>query len=242
MACLIVFAFFAHTAALQSAPSEVRFSQSANRLDAYDFLEIELTVANPDARNPFTDAGVQGWCSADGGRRVNVDGFCDSPDGNVFRIRFMPTETGRHDYSVTYRQGEYEATHRGSFEAVDGQRKGIVRVDEQHSFHFVWEGTGEHYFCNGATTSANGQPALSTRADQGDFTPVCGLINEGRDLAVVYLPTGGSIAIKPKTFAREFNAKWYNPRTSQWSAATAEAKSTFAAPDEMDWVLLLRAK
>ena len=149
---LAVFAFFNQTPALRGAPSKVRFSQSAQRVDAYDFLDITLNVTKPDARNPFTDVAVQGWFAPDGGRRANVDGFCDSSDGSVFRIRFMPTQTGRHDYSVTYRQGQYKATHKGSFDAVEGGRKGIVRVDGQHPWHFLWEGTGEHYFYNGTTT------------------------------------------------------------------------------------------
>ncbi len=152
LAILAACAFFPHMSVLQAAPSEVLFSPSADRLDAYDYLEITLNVTAPDAGNPFTDVTVQGWFSADGGRSVNADGFCDSPDGSVFRIRFMPTRAGRHDYSVTYRQGPYEATHQGSFQAVDGGRKGIVRVDEQHPWHFLWEGTGEHYFYNGTTT------------------------------------------------------------------------------------------
>ncbi|MHC4398697.1 MAG: apiosidase-like domain-containing protein [Planctomycetota bacterium] len=152
MAVLSAFALFAHTSALQGAPSEVRFSQSGDRLDAYDYLEITLNVTVPDARNPFTDVAVEGWFATDGGRRVNVDGFCDSPDGSVFRIRFMPTQAGRYDYSITYQQGQYKATHNGRFHAVDGGRKGIVRVDQQHPWHFLWEGTGEHCFYNGTTT------------------------------------------------------------------------------------------
>jgi len=149
---IAAFVLIANTSPLRGAPSEVRFSQSADRIEAYDFLEITLDVKTPDAANPFTDVTVEGWFAADGGKRVNVDGFCDSLDGSVFRIRLMPTQTGRHDYSVTYRQGRYKATHSGSFHAVDGGRKGIVRVDEQHPWHFVWEGTKEHYFYNGTTT------------------------------------------------------------------------------------------
>jgi len=90
------------------------------------------------------------------------------------------------------------------------------------------------------STSPNGLPALSTRASLDDPTPICGLRNDDHDLAVVYFPAGGTVAIKAKAFARDFNAKWYNPRTGQWSAAVAKAKSKFDAPDEMDWVLLLR--
>jgi hypothetical protein len=118
----------------------------------YDFVEITLNAKGPDAVNPFTDVAVQGWFAADGGAKMHVDGFCDSTDGSIFRIRFMPSQPGRHGYSVTYRQGAYEATHTGSFTVEDGGRKGIVRVDAEHPWHFIWEGTGGHFFYNGTTT------------------------------------------------------------------------------------------
>ena len=32
---------------------------SATKVEAYDFVEVSLNVASPDARNPFTDVTVQ---------------------------------------------------------------------------------------------------------------------------------------------------------------------------------------
>jgi hypothetical protein len=133
-------------------PGRVRFSQSAPEVEAYDFLEVTVNVDGPDAANPFTEATVEGEFSPAGGEAVRVGGFCDSPDGSLFRIRFMPSRPGEHEYSVVYRQGPYEARHTGSFVATDGGRRGLVRVDPEHPWHFVWEGTGEHYFYNGTTT------------------------------------------------------------------------------------------
>ena len=80
-----------------------------------------------------------------------VQGFCDSADGGTYRIRFMPSKPGKHAYEVTFRQGDAERTHAGTFEAADGKRRGALRVDKDHPWHFVWEGTGEHYFFNGTT-------------------------------------------------------------------------------------------
>jgi hypothetical protein len=71
--------------------------------------------------------------------------------GRTYRIRFMPSRPGNHTYKVTYRQGDAERTHRGTFAAVDGKRRGVLRVDRDHPWHFVREGTGEHYFWNGNT-------------------------------------------------------------------------------------------
>jgi len=78
-------------------------------------------------------------------------GFCDSEDGSVFRIRFLPAAVGDYTYAVSYSQDGETKTFKGSFHATDGQRRGPIRVDSQFPWHFIWEGTGEHYFFNGAT-------------------------------------------------------------------------------------------
>ena len=137
---------------VQGAPSNVTFAQSADSVEAYDFVEVALNVEAADARNPFTDVVVEGqFGKAGGGPRLAVTGFCDSMDGSVFRIRFMPSVPGDYSYSVLYRRGSFEKTHTGSFHASDGHRRGPIRVDPQYPWHFIWEGTGEHYFFNGTT-------------------------------------------------------------------------------------------
>ena len=108
-------------------------------------------MTNPDVRNPFTDASVTGSFTASGGQRFNIEGFCDSPDGSVYQIRFAPPSAGDYSYTVAYQQGPLRKDFSGSFHATDGHRKGPVRVDPQYRWHFIWEGTGEHYFFNGTT-------------------------------------------------------------------------------------------
>lgn len=133
-------------------PAKATFSASAAAVDIYDFVEVTIAVEGPAAANPFTEAAVEGEFRRDQGEAVRVAGFCDSQDGSVFRIRFMPTKPGLHRYSVVYRQGDFEAKHAGTFTARDAGRRGLVRVDPEHPWHFLWEGTGEHYFWNGTTT------------------------------------------------------------------------------------------
>src|SRR5947207_5227913 len=90
---------------LRGAPRDVSFSQPAESVEAYDFLEVTATVASPDARNPFTDATLTGsFGKAGAAERTNVEGFCDSGDGTAFRIRFMPSSAGDYTYSIVYRQ------------------------------------------------------------------------------------------------------------------------------------------
>ena len=153
----ILLAFFSFPLATFAAT----FTQSARTVDCFDFVEVTVSVASPPEGNPFAGAEVTGEFAlvvpADrtpSPQAVKVDGFCDHEDGSVFRIRFMPTQPGRHDYSVTYRRGGAMETHAGSFTARAGQRKGIVRVDREYPNHFVREGSGEHFFWNSTTTYA----------------------------------------------------------------------------------------
>jgi hypothetical protein len=147
LACLSLAA-----APMRGSPTKVAFTQSAKELEAYDLVEITANVEKPDAQNPFTDATLSGTFSkADGTDKREVSGFCDSDDGGVFRIRFMPSSPGDYAYSLVYRQGSFEAVQSGAFHASDGHRSGPIRVDPKYPWHFVWEGTGQHYFFNGTT-------------------------------------------------------------------------------------------
>jgi hypothetical protein len=130
---------------------EVTFTPAADKVEAYDFFELTLGVRKPSAKNPFTDVSVAGQFQREGDPALSVEGFCDSSDGGTYRIRFMPRKPGKYTYSVSFRQGNASKSHTGRFEATDGHRRGVVRVDKDHPWHFVWEGTGEHYFLNGNT-------------------------------------------------------------------------------------------
>jgi hypothetical protein len=155
VACSVPMALLALASGLtlRAAPAGVTFSQSAQSVETYDFVEVTLNISAPDVGNPFTGATVSGWFAKGGGEeRVTVDGFCDSADGSVFRIRFMPPAPGAYNYSVAYRQGEFERRQEGSFEAIPSRRRGPIRVDPNFPWHFLWEGTKEHYFFNGTTS------------------------------------------------------------------------------------------
>jgi hypothetical protein len=63
----------------------------------------------------------------------------------------MPFKLGDYAYSVTYRHGNFERVHSGAFKAIEGRCSGILRVDPGYSWHFIWEGSGKHFFLNGTT-------------------------------------------------------------------------------------------
>jgi len=137
--------------AAHCAPHGIVFSQSAQVIEAYDFVEVTIQADAPDAPNPFSDVVISGSFNRVGQPEATVDGFCDSADGRIFRIRFMPPAPGDYSYSVTCRQATFSQEHHGSFRAVNGNRRGVLRIDPDYPFHFIWEGNGEHYFLNGTT-------------------------------------------------------------------------------------------
>lgn len=134
-----------------AAETRVEFTASAESVACYDFVEVTLNVGDSTAGNPFTDVTVDGTFSLDGEAPLAVDGFCDSADGRVFRIRFMPSRAGHYSYMVTYREGAFAQTHRGAFVARNERKKGIVRIDPEFPAHFQWDGSKERYFWNGTT-------------------------------------------------------------------------------------------
>jgi hypothetical protein len=143
---------FSENARQESAPAPgLSFHPSAEKVEAFDFIEIAAHLRQPAQINPFTEATLSGRFEREGAEPVTVDGFCDAAGGSLFKIRYMPARPGRYRYRLTYRQPGHEETYDGTFEATDGKRRGPVRVDAEHPWHFIWEGTGEHYFFNGTT-------------------------------------------------------------------------------------------
>jgi hypothetical protein len=131
---------------------EVTFSQFSQSIECYDFLEVTMNVAKPTVGNAFADVTVSGrYWQVDQGSPTTVEGFCDRPDGSIFRIRFMPSKPGDYAYSVTYRHANFEQVYQGAFKAIEGRQPSILRVDPSYPWHFIWEGSGKHFFLNGTT-------------------------------------------------------------------------------------------
>jgi len=61
--------------------------------------------------------------------------------------------------------------------------------------------------------------------------------SEEEDLAVVYLPTGGTVRLDEGVLA-----EWFDPRTGSRSPVPGPPASEFRAPDSQDWVLLLSSR
>lgn len=150
--CLLNLLAWLAPPSLIGSEDRVQLTPPETTVACYDFAEAVLRVAQPGVQNPFTDVAVTGAFGLKGEKPLPVDGFCDSADGRVFRIRFMPSQEGSYEYTVSYREGSFETNFQGSFQAENQNRKGLVRLDPQYPNHFQWEGTKERYFWNGTTT------------------------------------------------------------------------------------------
>jgi hypothetical protein len=136
---------------LPATPALFQALQSSPSVECFDHVEVTVGLERPDAANPFTDVRVTGEFTREGGSSVRVEGFCDAEDGSLFRVRYMPSQPGKYRYMVRLQQGQFSFEHEGRFTATAGRRPGPVRVDPEHPFHFVLDGTGEHWFWNATT-------------------------------------------------------------------------------------------
>ena len=133
-------------------PAAIVFTQSAPEVAVFDFIEVTAKLPEPAVQNPFADASLAGDFQQPGSAGpIPVEGFCDSADGTLYRVRFMPSKSGSYTFHVTFKAGPATQTYSGKFSAVDRHRRGPLRVDPAYPWHFIWEGTGEHYFFNGTT-------------------------------------------------------------------------------------------
>lgn len=140
-------------AILFARPADVIFSAAPTTpIDRFDYIEITVNIQSPDVHNPFEDASLTGTLeTTDGSQHWSVEGFADAKDGSIFRIRFMAPLEATYKYTVTYRQADFEKSSSGTFSAVEAHRRGILAIDPDYPWHFIWQGTGEHFFFNGTT-------------------------------------------------------------------------------------------
>ncbi len=110
-------------------------------------------VAQPQAKNPFADASFTAVITTPGGKQVPVAGFCADEKGEQYQLRYMPAEKGKHAIRMTFSENGKEMKEvEMPFTVEDKKLPGPVKIDKDHPHHFVYAGSGEHYFWNGTTT------------------------------------------------------------------------------------------
>ena len=135
-------------AAAQSAV----FTQSAQSVAVFDFVEITSQSPALASINPFTEASFTGDFELNGSQeKTAVEGFADAADGSLYRIRFMPSVAGSYIWHAALKTPAGVQSFAGSFTATDQHLHGPLRVDPAYPWHFIYQGTGQHYFFNGTT-------------------------------------------------------------------------------------------
>lgn len=141
---------------LTAAPAvalDVSFGTPAPAVAVYDIAEIPVAIKGlPAGANPFTDLTLTAVVTPPDGKPYTVAGFIDAADGSAAKFRIMPSRPGRHTVKMSVKDATGAITGELAFTATESKRRGPVRIDPKHPHHFVWEGTGEHYFWNGTTT------------------------------------------------------------------------------------------
>lgn len=124
---------------------------SKEQVEVYDFQEITFNIKKlkPEL-NPFKQVQLNATFTAENGETKTVEGFCDSQDGSIFRVRFMPQRVGSYRFEVNFNLNGKLQKAVGTFTAVSSARKGILRLDTAHPWHFKFD-NGEHYFWNSTT-------------------------------------------------------------------------------------------
>ena len=109
------------------------------QIPLYGLFEVQLENAKQYS-NPFAEVGLGAVFTSPNGRQVNFIGFFDGDgkggqDGNVWKQRFMPDETGTWSYAITFSDGSPGRS--GQFECVEqGSKPGFWALDPENSHWF----------------------------------------------------------------------------------------------------------
>ena len=110
---------------------------------------FELEMEGPSEGNPFVEVKVEAVFRHEK-EQVAVEGFYDG--NGIYKVRFMPGETGLWEYTVTSNCAGIGSL-KGTFECVEaqGHNHGMVKVANQ--FHFAYA-DGTPYYPFGTTCYA----------------------------------------------------------------------------------------
>lgn len=118
-----------------------------------EYIEFTISCKSlPSSINPFTDVRISGVFTQPGGGLREVKGFCDSQDGSLYRLRFLPENPGPYSYEISISEGKTSKSFRGSFTGMKSSTDGIVEVSKDYPNHFCYRGQEKYYFWNSTTT------------------------------------------------------------------------------------------
>jgi hypothetical protein len=118
----------------------------------FDVAEFVLRVDSPPFSNPFTDVSITGTFHAPRTTPIVAQGFADSADGSVFRVRFSP-ELGEteYDYHIRFSSPAGMKIFQGKLRSESSDRPGPVIVAPWNPKHFVHAGSKQPFYHLGYT-------------------------------------------------------------------------------------------
>ena len=133
-----------------AAPLEVSL-RAPESVRQFEIAEFVVEVARPELRNPFTEVELSGEFRALKATRV-AQGFCDSPDGRVYRLRFAPPEADvTYEYTLRLRAPGGDRNFSGKLRSERSAAPGPVVVDPANRKHFRSLGSGKPFYHLGFT-------------------------------------------------------------------------------------------
>ncbi|MFO7657214.1 MAG: DUF5060 domain-containing protein [Bacteroidales bacterium] len=122
----------------------VFFSCISASVPKYKVFEKDV-VNSSNYGNKFTDVALNVQYKSPSGKQYDFYGFYDGNgkggyDGNIWKIRFMPNEVGKWEYTYSWSDGTKGG--RGIFEcASEGAGKGILQPYKNNPHWFAYNGT-----------------------------------------------------------------------------------------------------
>jgi len=112
----------------------------------YEIHETIVSMKPNLSVNPFVEAQLTGEYVGPNGIGIKVDGFCDSPDGSIFKIRFTPKKEGAYVFNLvlTYAGKQIEAS--GKFDVISGEHDGFVSIDPHDEKRLMTSNASKPYF------------------------------------------------------------------------------------------------
>ncbi len=223
------------------SPEEVREayqsgSPTPGAVVAYDFSEGEGDVVRDVSQNGVpldlhvADPDAVVWLP-DGGLRITQSTLIAS-EGPATKLIDAVGATGEMSLQVWI-------TPANTTQAGPARIVTLSHDTGQRNFTLGQGATAYEVRFRTDSTSANGEPSLWSPGSGAGALVAMGLRHPRGELVVVYLPRGGTVELDPDAVAGEDLARWYNPRTGEWSPAEA-SNDHYTAPDSDDWVLLVQ--
>lgn len=136
------------SAGIAGSNISIETPSSANR---YGIAEFVIRLQGYKISNPFTEILVKGKFTS-GNSVLEAEGFCDSQDGSVFRLRFSPENAGAvYSYNITVSGPGIKKSFNGNFTCINSTDPGPVITDPEHPKHFIYKGSKKPFYHLGNT-------------------------------------------------------------------------------------------